>query len=172
MAVCLITHQLFSQTRQVFSHDVKESKNFSRQIAFNVTPLIGDVDQKGVSDEEDKIMYEAQRLLDLNMEVSVTSVRVPVFVGHGAAVNVVFEKDVDIQQAQDLLEKAPGIEFVEGAENFVTPYECVGDEKTYISRLRSDPSTPKGISFWFSCDNLRKGAALNTIQIAERFFKM
>ncbi|MCP4923731.1 MAG: aspartate-semialdehyde dehydrogenase [bacterium] len=162
--------ELFSQTRKVFHHDVKESKNFSRQIAFNVIPFIGDLEKDGVTDEEDKIVYETQDLLGLKMEMAVTAVRVPVFVGHGAAVNVVFEEDVTVKQAEAILKDAPGVELVKGAENFVTPYECVGDEITYISRLRPDTSTSKGLNFWITCDNLRKGAALNAVQIAEHLF--
>jgi aspartate-semialdehyde dehydrogenase len=162
--------ELFAQTRQVFSHDVQESKNFSRQIAFNVIPLIGEVGKNGITGEEDKIVFETQKLLDEKIEIAVTAVRVPVFVGHGASVNVVFEEDVSCSQAEIALNDAPGVELVEGAENFVTPYECAGDEIAYVSRLRSDASSPKGLNFWVVCDNLRKGAALNTIQIAERIF--
>ena len=163
--------ELLSQSNHICHTNTKikniKANNFSRQIAFNVIPSIGNVDENGITDEENKIIYETQCLLDLNIEISVTAVRVPVFVGHGASVNVLFKEDINLIKATEIFSSSPGLTFIKNNENFITPFECVGKHSTFISRLRLDIGTKKGINFWMTCDNLSKGSALNVIQILE-----
>ncbi len=161
--------ELFAQTRAIFVNDEKEHHRFTKQIAFNLIPHIGDFLDDGSTQEEWKIVVETKKILDPKIKVSATCVRVPVFVGHSEAVNVEFEDEIGAEEAQILLRESPGIMLVDKREDggYVTPVECVGEYATYVSRVREDPTVENGLSFWCVADNLRKGAALNAVQIAE-----
>jgi aspartate-semialdehyde dehydrogenase len=149
-------------------------KKFTKQIAFNVIPHI-DVfmdaasGYDGYTKEEWKMAAETNKILSPDIKVSATCVRVPVFVGHSEAVSVEFEQPLSAARAQAILREAPGIMLVDKREDggYVTPVECVGDYATFVSRVRRDPTVPNGLTFWCVSDNLRKGAALNAVQIAE-----
>ncbi|MEZ0281356.1 aspartate-semialdehyde dehydrogenase, partial [Methyloceanibacter sp.] len=142
---------------------------FTKQIAFNVIPHIDVFMEDGSTKEEWKMMVETKKILDPKIKLTATCVRVPVFVGHSEAVNVEFERPVTAEEARSVLREAPGLLVVDKREpgGYVTPVECVGDYATYVSRIREDQTIDNGISFWVVSDNLRKGAALNTVQIAE-----
>ena len=161
--------ELFSQTRAVFVTDPIEPRTFTKQIAFNVIPHIDDFMDDGYTKEEWKMAAETRKILDPDIKVTATCVRVPVFVGHSEAINIEFERPITVNQARDILREAPGCMVVDKREDggYVTPVECVGDYATFISRIRKDPTVENGLSLWVVCDNLRKGAALNAIQIAE-----
>ncbi len=166
--------ELFEQTRAVFVGDPKEPRKFTKQIAFNLIPHIDsfmgpDSGYDGYTKEEWKMAVETQKILDPDIAVSATCVRVPVFVGHSEAVSLEFERPISVARAQSILREAPGIMLVDKREDggYVTPIECVGDYATFVSRVRRDPTVAHGISFWCVSDNLRKGAALNAVQIAE-----
>ena len=161
--------ELFRQTRAVFVADPIESKLFTKQIAFNVIPHIGNFLDSGYTHEEWKMMVEVQKILDPDIQLTVTCVRVPVFIGHSEAVNVEFEKPITAAQARSILREAPGCLVVDKHEDggYVTPIEAAGEDATYISRIRKDPTVEHGLSLWVVSDNLRKGAALNAVQIAE-----
>ena len=161
--------ELFRQTRAVFVADPIESKLFTKQIAFNVIPHIQDFLDSGYTNEEFKMMVEVQKILDPNIRLTATCVRVPVFIGHSEAVNVEFEKPITAEKARNLLREAPGVLVVDKREDggYVSPIECVGEDATYVSRIRKDPTVEHGLSMWVVSDNLRKGAALNAVQIAE-----
>jgi aspartate-semialdehyde dehydrogenase len=161
--------ELFRQTRAVFVADPIESKLFTKQIAFNVIPHIQDFLDSGYTNEEFKMMVEVQKILDPNIRLTATCVRVPVFIGHSEAVNVEFEKPITAEKARNLLREAPGILVVDKREDggYVTPVEVAGEDATYVSRIRKDPTVEHGLSLWVVSDNLRKGAALNAVQIAE-----
>jgi aspartate-semialdehyde dehydrogenase len=161
--------ELFSQTRAIFSAETPESQKFTKRIAFNVIPHIDVFMEDGFTKEEWKMSVETKKILDPKIEVVATCVRVPVFIGHSEAVHVEFEKPISADEARDLLREAPGVLVVDKRENggYITPYECVGEDATYISRIREDKTVPNGIAFWCVSDNLRKGAALNAVQIAE-----
>ncbi len=161
--------ELFEQTRAIFVGDEKSSKTFTKQIAFNVIPHIDGFLDDGSTREEWKMVVETKKILDPKIKVSATCVRVPVFVGHSEAVNVEFEDEIGVKEAQDILREAPGVMLVDKREDggYVTPVECVGDGATYVSRVREDPTVDSGLSLWVVSDNLRKGAALNAVQIAE-----
>jgi aspartate-semialdehyde dehydrogenase len=161
--------ELFSQTRAIFSAETPESKKFTKRIAFNVIPHIDVFMEDGFTKEEWKMTVETKKILDPKVELVATCVRVPVFIGHSEAVHVEFEKPISADEAHDLLRNAPGILVVDRRENggYITPYECVGEDATYISRIREDKTVPNGLAFWCVSDNLRKGAALNAVQIAE-----
>jgi aspartate-semialdehyde dehydrogenase len=161
--------ELFNQTRAVFVTDSIEAEKFPKRIAFNVIPHIDDFMEDGTTKEEWKMVAETKKMLDPKIRLTATCVRVPVFVGHGEAVNVEFEDEISAGQARDILREAPGCLVVDKHEDggYVTPYECAGEDATYISRIREDPTVENGLSLWIVCDNLRKGAALNTVQIAE-----
>ncbi len=166
--------ELFTQTRAVFVGDPKTPVRFTKQIAFNVIPHIDvfmgeDSDYPGYTREEWKMAVETMKILDPNVLVTATCVRVPVFVGHSEAVTVELERPLSPERARALLREAPGILVVDRQEDggYVTPVECVGDYATFVSRIRRDPTVPHGLSFWVVSDNLRKGAALNAVQIAE-----
>ncbi|TAH36170.1 MAG: aspartate-semialdehyde dehydrogenase [Alphaproteobacteria bacterium] len=161
--------ELFNQTRNVFVSQDAKREIFSKQIAFNLIPHIDSFMDDGYTKEEWKMMAETKKILDPKIEVVATCVRVPVFVGHSEAINVEFESQITVKQARDALEKFPGIEIVDRREDegYITPIECVGQDEVFISRLRSDKTVPFGLSFWCVSDNLRKGAALNAVQIAE-----
>ena len=161
--------ELFEQSRNIFVGDANEPGFFTKQIAFNVIPHIDSFLDDGSTKEEWKMVVETKKILDPSIKLSATCVRVPVFVGHSEAVNVEFENEISAKQARDILREAPGVIVVDKHENggYVTPVECVGDYATYVSRIREDPTIENGLSLWVVSDNLRKGAALNAVQIAE-----
>jgi aspartate-semialdehyde dehydrogenase len=161
--------ELFRQTRAVFVADPIETEKFTKQIAFNVIPQIDVFLDSGYTKEEWKMMVETQKILDPNIQVTATCVRVPVFVGHSESVTLEFEKPITAEKARALLREAPGVLVVDKREDggYATPIECAGEDATYVSRIRKDPTVENGLSLWIVADNLRKGAALNAVQIAE-----
>jgi aspartate-semialdehyde dehydrogenase len=161
--------ELFDQSRAIFSAKDVVTKKFTKRIAFNAIPHIDVFMEDGYTKEEWKMMVETKKILDPKIKLTATCVRVPVFVGHSEAVNVEFEKPVTADEAREVLRKAPGILVVDKRENggYITPYEAAGEDATYISRIREDATVENGLSFWCVSDNLRKGAALNAVQIAE-----
>ncbi|MDE2183432.1 MAG: aspartate-semialdehyde dehydrogenase [Alphaproteobacteria bacterium] len=161
--------ELFRQTRAVFVTDPIDVVKFTKQIAFNVIPHIDVFLDSGYTKEEWKMMVEVQKILDPDIQVTATCVRVPVFIGHSEAVTVEFEKPITAERARAVLREAPGCLVVDKREDggYVTPIECAGEDATYISRIRKDPTVEHGLSLWVVSDNLRKGAALNAVQIAE-----
>ena len=161
--------ELFTQTKAVFTVGEIESKKFPKRIAFNIIPQIDVFMEDGYTREEWKMMAETKKILDPKIKLTATCVRVPVFIGHAESVNVEFEQPITVAEAHDILRKAPGCLVVDKHEpgGYVTPYECAGEDATYISRVREDATVENGLTFWCVSDNLRKGAALNAIQIAE-----
>jgi aspartate-semialdehyde dehydrogenase len=161
--------ELFTQTRGIFVNDAMKRENFTKQIAFNVIPHIDVFMKDGATKEEWKMVVETQKMLDPDIAMSTTCVRVPVFVGHSEAVHIEFESAVSLEDARAALEAAPGVLVVDRREDegYVTPVECVGEFETFVSRLRVDDSVEHGLALWVVSDNLRKGAALNAVQIAE-----
>jgi aspartate-semialdehyde dehydrogenase len=161
--------ELYDQTRKVFFHETPEPEVFSRRIAFNVIPHIDAFLEDGSTKEEQKMVRETQKILDPDILVSATCVRVPVFVGHAEAVNVEFETPVDVDEAREVLAQAPNISVIDDPSDneYVTPVECVGDYEVFVSRMRQDTTVPYGLNMWVVSDNLRKGAAFNAVQIAE-----
>jgi aspartate-semialdehyde dehydrogenase len=161
--------ELFDQTKGIYETKLPEPKQFTRQIAFNVIPHIDSWMEDGSTKEEWKMAVETKKILDPAIEVSATCVRVPVFVGHAEAVNVEFEHDFDLDEVREALAEFEGVLLVDDPTEggYVTPIECVGEFGVFVSRLRRDTTVPSGLSMWVVSDNLRKGAALNAIQIAE-----
>jgi len=161
--------ELFEQSRNIFVGDANAPVKFTKQIAFNVIPHIDEFLDDGSTKEEWKMVVETKKILGSSIKVSATCVRVPVFVGHSEAINIEFEDEISAEQAQSLLRESPGIMLVDKREDggYVTPVECVGDYATFVSRVREDPTVDNGLSMWVVSDNLRKGAALNAVQIAE-----
>jgi aspartate-semialdehyde dehydrogenase len=161
--------ELFNQTKAIYVNDSVEPEKFTKRIAFNVIPHIDVFMEDGFTKEEWKMEVETKKILDPNIALTATCVRVPVFVGHSEAVNIEFENPLGADQARDILREAPGILVVDKRENggYVTPFEATGEDATYISRIREDKTVKNGLNFWCVSDNLRKGAALNAIQIAE-----
>ena len=161
--------ELFTQTRAVFVTDPIETKKFTKQIAFNVIPHIDVFLDSGYTKEEWKMMVETQKILDPDIQLTATCVRVPVFIGHSEAVDIEFENPITAAKARELLRAAPGVLVVDKHEDggYVTPQEAAGEDATYVSRIRKDPTVDNGLSMWVVSDNLRKGAALNAVQIAE-----
>ncbi|TNB49399.1 aspartate-semialdehyde dehydrogenase [Martelella lutilitoris] len=161
--------ELFNQTRAVFVADPIENKKFTKRIAFNVIPHIDVFMEDGYTKEEWKVLAETKKMLDPKIKVTCTAVRVPVFIGHGEAVNLEFEKEITADEAREILREAPGCLVVDKHEDggYVTPVECAGEDVTYISRIREDATVENGLAMWVVSDNLRKGAALNAVQIAE-----
>ncbi len=161
--------ELFTQTRAVFVADPVEAKKFTKRIAFNVIPHIDVFMEDGSTKEEWKMVAETKKMLDPKIKVTCTAVRVPVFIGHSEAVNIEFENPITADEARDILREAPGCLVIDKREDggYVTPLESAGEDATYISRIREDPTIDNGLNIWVVSDNLRKGAALNTIQIAE-----
>jgi len=161
--------ELFNQTRAVFVADPIESQKFQKRIAFNIIPQIDDFMEDGYTKEEWKVLAETKKMLDKNIKVTCTAVRVPVFVGHSEAVNLEFENEITPDEAREILREAPGCLVVDNPaeETYMTPYESAGEDATYISRIREDATVENGLALWVVSDNLRKGAALNTVQIAE-----
>ena len=161
--------ELFEQTRAILVNDPVVARKFTKQIAFNVIPHIDSFLDDGSTKEEWKMVAETKKILDPKIKVTATCVRVPVFVGHSEAINIEFENEISAKQAQNLLREAPGVMLVDKREDggYVTPIECVGDFATYVSRVREDSTIDNGLNIWCVSDNLRKGAALNAVQIAE-----
>ncbi len=161
--------ELFEQSRNIFVGDRAEPRKFTKQIAFNVIPHIDEFLDDGYTKEEWKMVVETKKILDPKIKVTATCVRVPVFVGHSEAIHIEFENEISATQAQDILREAPGVMLVDKREDggYVTPVECVGDYATYVSRVREDITVENGLALWCVSDNLRKGAALNAVQIAE-----
>jgi aspartate-semialdehyde dehydrogenase len=161
--------ELWDQTKGIFVNDTPTPSKFPKQIAFNVIPHIDVFMEDGYTKEEWKVLAETKKILDPRIKVTCTAVRVPVFVGHSEAVNMEFERPISVDEARDALREAPGIMVIDKRETggYITPVECVGDYATFVSRLREDVTVENGLAMWVVSDNLRKGAALNTIQIAE-----
>ncbi len=161
--------ELFNQTRGIFVNDPIEKEIFTKQIAFNVIPHIDVFMEDGYTKEEWKLVAETKKILDPNIKVTATAVRVPVFIGHSEAINIEFEKPVTAKEAREIMRVAPGLLVVDKRddEGYITPVEAAGEDATYVSRIREDASVEHGLNIWVVSDNLRKGAALNTVQIAE-----
>jgi len=161
--------ELFEQSRAIFVGDQVQPRKFTKQIAFNVIPHIDVFLDDGYTKEEWKMVAETKKILDPKIKLTATCVRVPVFVGHSEALNIEFENEITATEAQDILREAPGVMLVDKREDggYVTPVECVGDYATYVSRVREDITVENGLALWCVSDNLRKGAALNAVQIAE-----
>jgi aspartate-semialdehyde dehydrogenase len=161
--------ELFEQSRNIFVGDSADAKKFTKQIAFNVIPHIDSFLDDGYTKEEWKMMVEVKKILDPKIKLTATCVRVPVFVGHSEAVNIEYEREMSAETAQNILREAPGIMLIDKREDggYTTPVEAAGDDATYVSRVREDPTVDNGLAFWCVSDNLRKGAALNAVQIAE-----
>ncbi|MHA1568058.1 MAG: aspartate-semialdehyde dehydrogenase [Alphaproteobacteria bacterium] len=165
--------ELFTQTRAILVHDEIKKHDFPKQIAFNVIPHIDVFLDDGATKEEWKMTVETQKILDPNIKLFATCVRAPVFVGHAEAVHVEFAAPIDEAAAREALAEAEGIVVLDRRddEGYVTPIECAGEDAVYVSRIRRDPSVEHGLALWVVSDNLRKGAALNAVQIAERLIE-
>ena len=161
--------ELFNQTRAIYVNDPVKPERFTKQIAFNVIPHCDIFLDDGATKEEWKMAAETRKILDPDIAVTATCVRVPVFIGHAEAVNVEFERPLGEDRARAALREAPGIVVVDHRvdEGYVTPAEAAGEDPVYVSRIRRDPTVPHGLHLWVVADNLRKGAALNAVQIAE-----
>ncbi|MGH6955133.1 MAG: aspartate-semialdehyde dehydrogenase [Caulobacteraceae bacterium] len=161
--------ELWDQTKEVFVLGPSAPKVFPKQIAFNVIPFIGKFLDDGYTDEEAKMWNETHKMLDPDIALTVTCVRVPVMVGHAEAVHLEFEKPLDETEAREILREAPGLVVVDKRDpsGYVTPKEIQGEFPVYVSRIRNDPTVKHGLALWVVADNLRKGAALNAVQIAE-----
>ena len=162
--------ELWDQTKSIYNPvDNKPASKFTKQIAFNVIPHIDSFMEDGSTKEEWKMVAETKKIIDKSIKVTATCVRVPVFVGHSEAVNIEFEDFLDEDEAREILSNAPGVLVVDKREDggYVTPVECVGDFATFVSRIRQDSTIDNGLNLWVVSDNLRKGAALNAVQIAE-----
>ena len=165
--------ELFTQTRAIFVNDEIKREVFHKQIAFNVIPQIDVFMEDGMTKEEWKMVAETKKILDPKIKLSGTCVRVPIFIGHAEAVNVEFENPISAAEARALLKKAPGITVIDRQheDGFITPVECAGEDNVFVSRIREDSSVENGLNLWVVADNLRKGAALNAVQIAEVLIK-
>ena len=161
--------ELWTQTRGIFVNDEPTLEVFTKQIAFNVIPHIDTFMEDGSTREEWKMVAETKKILDPKIKLTATCVRVPVFVGHSEAVNIEFENPITADEAREILREAPGVLVFDKRDDggYITPIECVGEYATYVSRIREDSTVDNGLSLWVVSDNLRKGAALNTVQIAE-----
>ena len=161
--------ELFNQTRGIFVNDPMKKEQFTKQIAFNAIPHIDSFMDDGYTKEEWKMMVETKKILDPAIKLTATCVRIPVFIGHSEAVSMEFEEAISVEQARLALREQDGITVIDHRqdEGYVTPAECAGEDATFVSRIRVDPTVDNGLSMWVVSDNLRKGAALNTVQIAE-----
>ncbi|MGA2487071.1 MAG: aspartate-semialdehyde dehydrogenase [Roseiarcus sp.] len=161
--------ELFTQTRAVFTTDPVEAKKFPKRIAFNLIPQIDVFMEDGSTKEEWKMVAETKKILDPKIKLTATCVRVPVFISHSESVNIEFEKPITADEARNILAAAPGCLVIDRREpgGYITPHEAAGEDATYISRIREDPTVENGLALWCVSDNLRKGAALNAVQIAE-----
>ena len=165
--------ELFSQTKAVYTNSELINKKFPKRIAFNVIPHIDVFMEDGFTKEEWKMVAETKKILDPKIKLTATCVRVPVFISHSEAVNIEFENPITADEARDVLRNAPGCIVIDKREpgGYVTPLEATGEDATYISRIREDATVENGLVLWCVSDNLRKGAALNAIQIAETLIK-
>lgn len=165
--------ELFNQTRGIFVNDPINPEHFTKQIAFNAIPHIDVFMEDGTTKEEWKMVAETKKILDPKIGVTVTAVRVPVFVGHAEAINIEFENEIDADHAREILQEAPGVTVIDYRkdEGYVTQAECVGEDAVFVSRIRDDMTVENGLNLWVVADNLRKGAALNSVQIAELLVK-
>ena len=161
--------ELWKQTKGMYANNEPTIENFTKRIAFNVIPHIDVFMDDGSTKEEWKLVQETKKVLDADIEVMATCVRVPVFVGHSEAVHMEFERPISVKQARQALAKAPGVVVVDKRDDggYITPIECIGDDAVFVSRIRRDPTVNHGLALWVVSDNLRKGAALNAVQIAE-----
>jgi len=161
--------ELFNQTKDLFIHEQRAPKKFTKRIAFNVIPHIDVFMEDGSTKEEWKMVQETKKILDPEIEVTATCVRVPVFVGHAESINVEFERSISADEAHEILQDAPGIVVIDKHENggYQTPVESAGEDAVFVSRIREDRTVENGLNLWVVSDNLRKGAALNAVQIAE-----
>jgi aspartate-semialdehyde dehydrogenase len=166
--------ELWNQTKGIFVNDTATVGKFPKQIAFNVIPHIDVFMEDGSTKEEWKVMAETKKILDPKIKVTCTAVRVPVFVGHSEAINLEFENPISADEARDILREAPGVSVLDKREpgGYATPVDCVGEYDTFVSRIREDATIENGLNIWVVSDNLRKGAALNTIQIAETLIEL
>lgn len=165
--------ELFNQTRGIFVNQPLKPEQFTKRIAFNVIPHIDIFMEDGSTKEEWKMAVETKKILDPKIKLHATCVRVPVFIGHGIAIHVECENEVEVDLIRDRLRETEGIAVVDhrNDEGYVTPEECSGEDLVYVSRIRKDPTVKNGISMWIVADNLRKGAALNAVQIAENLLQ-
>jgi len=165
--------ELFEQTKALYHYEHKKPESLPKRIAFNVIPQIDVFLPDGATKEEWKMAEETKKILDPAIEVAATCVRVPVFVGHAEAVNVEFAEAIDEAAAREALRDAPGVVVLDDRElgGYVTPVDCVGEDAVFVSRIRKDPTVPYGLALWVVSDNLRKGAALNAVQIAEELVR-
>jgi aspartate-semialdehyde dehydrogenase len=161
--------ELFAQTRAVFVSDALQTKKFPKRIAFNLIPQIDVFMEDGFTKEEWKMVAETKKILDPKIKLVATCVRVPVFISHSEAVNIEFERPISADEARAILREAPGVLVIDKHEpgGYITPHEAAGEDATYVSRIRTDPTVENGLVLWCVSDNLRKGAALNAVQIAE-----
>jgi aspartate-semialdehyde dehydrogenase len=161
--------ELFSQTKAVFTLEEMQTKKFPKRIAFNLIPQIDVFMEDGFTKEEWKMVAETKKILDPKIKLTATCVRVPVFISHSEAVNIEFAQPISEEEAREILRNAPGCIVIDKREpgGYVTPHEAAGEDATYISRIRTDPTVDNGLAMWIVSDNLRKGAALNAVQIAE-----
>ena len=161
--------ELWEQTKNIYANQNIEKKKFTKQIAFNVIPHIGSFLENGDTKEEEKMINETKKILDPNIRVSATCVRVPVFISHAESINLELDSPISVEQVKELLNKFENISVVDHQqdEGYVTPVEAAGEDKIYVSRVRRDTSVDNGLNLWVVSDNLRKGAALNAVQIAE-----
>ena len=161
--------ELFNQTQNIYANKNIEKNKFTKQIAFNVIPHIDTFVDNGNTKEEEKMINETKKILDEGIKVSATCVRVPVFISHAESINVEFDSPLNENEATELLKKFDGVSVIDFRkdEGYVTPVEAAGEDKVYVSRIRNDTSLDNGLNLWVVADNLRKGAALNAVQIAE-----
>lgn len=161
--------ELWNQTKAIYGLGDARPKLFPKQIAFNVIPFIGSFRDDGYTDEEAKMWDETHKILDPSIKLTVTCVRVPVFVGHSESVTLQFDRPISADEARDILRDAPGVQVIDKQEHdgYVTPVDAAGEHAVYVSRIRKDPTVENGLSLWVVSDNLRKGAALNAVQIAQ-----
>ena len=166
--------ELFNQTKASFVNDPGVREIFTKPIAFNCIPHIDKFMDDGSTKEEWKMVVETKKILDPDIAVHATCVRVPVFIGHSEAVNVEFNKPITLEAVREALRDAPGVTVMDRREDggYITPLDCAGEDATYVSRIRIDPTVANGLAFWCVSDNLRKGAALNAVQIAETMIEM
>ena len=165
--------ELYNQTKALFMHEKVDPAKFTKRIAFNVIPHIDVFMDDGSTKEEWKMINETQKILEADIQVAATCVRVPVFVGHAESINIECERPLVAEEARSILESAPGVEVIDEQRDggYFTPIECVGEGGVFVSRIREDVSTANGLALWVVSDNLRKGAALNAVQIAEELIE-
>lgn len=165
--------ELFRQTKGVLVNDASQPNKFVKPIAFNVIPQIDSFMENGFTKEEWKMTVETKKIMDAPIQVTATCVRVPVFIGHAVSANIEFSQDISVSKARKKLKNFPGVQVIDNPDDyqFITPIECAGDDEVYISRLRADKTVKHGLSLWIVADNIRKGAALNAVQIAEHLIK-